>query len=83
MKEGSASAALAVLCRRKGPGTLKEVPAQVGHPREWTCLSFRFSMALGSRQEHSSRMSQDMGNGITWVGERERLIKACAVITDA
>ena len=40
-------------------------PAQVDHPREWTCSSFLFSIALGSRQEHSSRMSQDMGKGIT------------------
>lgn len=36
-----------------------------GQPRARTCPSFLFSMALGSRQEHSSRMSQDMGNGIT------------------
>lgn len=48
-------------------------PSQVGHPREWTCSSFLFSIALGSRQEHSSRMSQDMGNGITWKGETETL----------
>lgn len=43
----------------------RRFPARAGHPRERTCSSFLFSTALGSRQEHSSRMSQDMGKGIT------------------
>lgn len=38
-------------------------------------------MALGSRQEHSSRMSQDMGKGITWRKEtRRQAIKIDAVM---
>lgn len=50
----------------KGPGTpQKRSPSLSGHPREWAWSSFLFSMALGSRHEHSSRMSHDMGKGIT------------------
>lgn len=68
---GSASATLAVLGWVGSWDIEWWSLAMLGHPRECTCSSFLFSMALGSRQEHSSRMSQDMGNGITWVGERE------------
>lgn len=49
----------------KGPGTPEIGPPLSGHPREWMWSSFLFSMALGSRHEHSSRMSHDMGKGIT------------------
>ena len=55
-------------------GCWTEVCAQVGHPSEWTCSSFLFSIAVGSRQEHSSRMSQFMGNGITWVEEKDTVM---------
>lgn len=63
---GLAPVTLAVLRRSEGSRDSGErSPSLSGHPREWTWSSFLFSMALGSRHEHSSRMSHDMGKGIT------------------
>lgn len=64
---GSAPATLPVLCRsEESRDSGEKSPSLSGHPREWTWLSFLFSMVLGSRHEHSSRMSHDIGKGITW-----------------
>lgn len=55
-----------VMQERSVQGHRREERGLSGHPREWTWSSFLFSNALGSRHEHSSRMSHDMGKGITW-----------------
>lgn len=56
--------------RAEAPGGW--VGGGAGQPRARACPSFLFSTALGSRQEHSSRMSQDMGKGITWAGHKQQ-----------
>lgn len=60
-----------VMQERRVQGHRREERGLPGHPREWTWSSFLFSNALGSRHEHSSRMSHDMGNGITWEKKTE------------
>lgn len=62
------------LCPRghSGPRTAERRLRGAGQPRARTCPSFLFSTALGSRQEHSSRMSQDIGKGITCAGHKRK-----------